>query len=116
MEEVLDTEEKYGGNRQRKSYPKRKLLPEFDDEDIVPILRITIRPINQTDHLVAETERLTNPHPLPIKEGRSQPRSRNTIYVKTWTKRLVEPGPSMDPGNVFPHRIMAIKPNIPVTY
>nr|XP_020168668.1 uncharacterized protein LOC109754153 [Aegilops tauschii subsp. strangulata] len=29
---VLDTEEKYGGNRHTKSYPKRKLLPEFDNE------------------------------------------------------------------------------------
>jgi len=36
--EVLDTEEKYGGNRQTKSYPKHKLLPEFDDEAIAPIL------------------------------------------------------------------------------
>ena len=34
---VLDTEEKYGGNRHTKSYPKRKLLPEFDDEAIEPI-------------------------------------------------------------------------------
>ena len=29
---MLDTEEKYGGIRHTKSYPKRKLLPEFDDE------------------------------------------------------------------------------------
>ena len=35
--EVLDTEERYGGDRQTKSYPKRKLLPEFDDEAIEPI-------------------------------------------------------------------------------
>ena len=35
--EVLDTEEKYGSSRQTKSCPKRKLLPEFDDEAIVPI-------------------------------------------------------------------------------
>ena len=34
---VLDTEEKYGGNRQTKSSPKRKLLPKFDDEAIAPI-------------------------------------------------------------------------------
>ena len=34
---VLDTEEKYGDDRQTKSYPKRKLLPEFDDEAIEPI-------------------------------------------------------------------------------
>ena len=34
---VLDTEEKYGDNRHTKSYPKRKLLPEFDDEALEPI-------------------------------------------------------------------------------
>ncbi len=31
---VLDTEERYGDDRHTKSYPKRKLLPEFDDETI----------------------------------------------------------------------------------
>ena len=35
--EVLDTNERYGSDRQTKSYPKRKLLPEFDDEAIAPI-------------------------------------------------------------------------------
>ena len=33
---VLNTEEKYSGNRRTKSYPKRKLLPEFDDEALEP--------------------------------------------------------------------------------
>ena len=35
---MLDTEEKYGDDRHTKSYPKCKLLPEFDDEAIEPIL------------------------------------------------------------------------------
>ena len=34
---VLDTEEKYGSDRHTKSYPKCKLLPEFDDEVVEPI-------------------------------------------------------------------------------
>ena len=34
---VLGTDEKYGGDRHTKSYPKCKLLPEFDDEAIEPI-------------------------------------------------------------------------------
>ena len=34
---MLDTEEKYGGSRHTKRYPKRKLLPEFDDEALEPI-------------------------------------------------------------------------------
>ena len=35
---VLDTEEKYGNDRHTKSYPKLKLLAEFDNEAIEPIL------------------------------------------------------------------------------
>ena len=34
---MLDTDEKYGGDRHTKSYPKHKMLPEFDDEAIEPI-------------------------------------------------------------------------------
>ena len=34
---VLDNEEKYGGGYHTMSYPKRKLLPEFDDEALEPI-------------------------------------------------------------------------------
>ena len=34
--EVLNTAAKYGGNRHTKSYPKRKLLPEFDEEALDP--------------------------------------------------------------------------------
>ena len=41
---VLDTEEKYGDDRHTKSYPKRKLLPEFDDEAIPPKNNTTGRP------------------------------------------------------------------------
>ena len=33
---VLDNEENYGGSYHTKSYPKRKLLPEFDDEAVEP--------------------------------------------------------------------------------
>src|SRR3954469_11620553 len=33
---VLDTKEKYGVICHPKSYPKRKLLPEFDDEALEP--------------------------------------------------------------------------------
>ena len=34
--EVLNTTAKYGGNRHIKSYPKRKLLPEIDEEALDP--------------------------------------------------------------------------------
>ena len=33
---VLNTADKYDDSRRTKSYPKRKLLPEFDEEDIKP--------------------------------------------------------------------------------
>ena len=41
---VLDTEERYGDDRHTKSYPKRKLLPEFDDEAVPPKNNTTRRP------------------------------------------------------------------------
>ena len=33
---VLNTADKYGNSHQAKSYPKRKLLPEFDEEAVEP--------------------------------------------------------------------------------
>ena len=33
---VLKTVDKYGNSQQTKSYPKRKLLPEFDEESVEP--------------------------------------------------------------------------------
>ena len=33
---VLNTADKYGDSRQTKCYPKRKLLPEFDEEALEP--------------------------------------------------------------------------------
>ena len=41
---MLDTEERYGDDRHTKSYPKRKLLPEFDDEAAPPKSNTTRRP------------------------------------------------------------------------
>ena len=41
---MLDTEERYGDDRHTKSYPKRKLLLEFDDEAIPPKSNTTRRP------------------------------------------------------------------------
>ena len=41
---MLDTKERYGDDRHTKSYPKRKLLPEFDDEAVPPKNNTTRRP------------------------------------------------------------------------
>ena len=75
---LRDTYEKYGGSRHTKSYPKRKLLPEFDDEAIEPILPEKIRPICRTDHPMATTGWLMMPHT-----------SQHMIYVSSWTKKPV---------------------------
>ena len=75
---VLDTKEKYGGSRHTKSYPKCKLLPEFDDEALEhtqPKNKTANRRIN---HLVATTEWLTRPQI-----------SQHTIYVRTCAKNPV---------------------------
>ena len=44
MDKVLDTKEKYGDGRHTKSYPKRKPLPEFDNEAIPPKNNTARRP------------------------------------------------------------------------
>ena len=41
---MLDTKEKYGDDCHTKSYPKRKLLPEFDDEAVLPKNNTARRP------------------------------------------------------------------------
>ena len=41
---VLDTEEKYGDDLHTKSYPKHKLLPEFNDEAVPPKNNTARRP------------------------------------------------------------------------
>ena len=40
---MLDTEERYGDDRHTKSYPKRKLLLEFDDKAVPPKSNTTRR-------------------------------------------------------------------------
>lgn len=54
---VLDTEEKYGDDRHTKSYPKCKLLPEFDDEAVPPKNNTASRPYQPLhDHNRAATD------------------------------------------------------------
>ena len=47
---MLDTEQKYGDDRHTKSYPKRKLLPEFDDEAVEPTRPKTTDRADRTPH------------------------------------------------------------------
>ena len=54
---MLDTKERYGDDRHTKSYPKRKLLPEFDDEAVPPKNNTTGRPdIPRHNHNRAATD------------------------------------------------------------
>ena len=56
---VLDTELKYGGSRHTKSYPKRKLLPEFDDEALEPI-QLKNKTADQSDRPPRGRDRAAN--------------------------------------------------------
>ena len=51
--EVLNTAAKYDSNRHTKSYPKRKLLPEFDEEALDPPQLKIKRPSGRIDDLIA---------------------------------------------------------------
>ena len=98
---VLDTEERYGDDRLTKSYPKRKLLPEFDDEALEPI-----QPKNTTAD-------------QPDRPPRGRDRAANDVAHKSahdlredLHKKLVWPGPSTDLGSELRHRIMAAQTTI----
>ena len=56
-------------------------------------------------HLMAAIEQLLTPHT-----------SQHMIYMSSWTKRRVRPGPSMDLGSVLRRRITAIKTIILIEY
>ena len=58
---VLAAEE-YGLDRPTKSYPKRRLLPQFDDEALEPIPQSISLLTNLTDHRVGEIRRLLTPN------------------------------------------------------
>ena len=54
---MLDTEEKYGDDHHTKTYPKRKLLPKFDDEAVEPIQQKTT---DQPDRLPRGCDKTAN--------------------------------------------------------
>src|SRR3954468_1930435 len=58
---VLNTVDKYGGSRRTKSYPKRKLLPEFDEEALEPP-QSKRKPPGRIDDPMASMERQAAPH------------------------------------------------------
>ena len=63
---VLDTEERYGDDRHKKSYPKRKLLPEFDDAAVPPKENSTKKPdvpLHNHNRAAADTAHDPREHP-----------------------------------------------------
>ena len=50
---ILNTAVRYGDNCPSKSYPKRKLLPEFDEEAPDPHNQISKQPPGRIDDLTA---------------------------------------------------------------
>ena len=84
---MLDTEEKYGGSRHTKSYPKRKLLLEFDDEAIEPIQPKTAdkpdQPPRGRDKAATQAEQ--QPAPPPIKIEMEEFGVTRTTSGRPWT-------------------------------
>ena len=98
---VLDTKGKHGDNRHTNSYPKLKLLPEFDNEAAAPV-----RPKNNM---------ATQPDNQPM-AAIEQPLILHTIYESSWTKRPVRPGPSTGLEDRLQRRIMVTTTIVPIEY
>ena len=81
---VLNTADKYGTSHQTKSYPKRKLLPEFDEE--------ALEPPQSKKKEAAWLDRRPDDRP---RATRAPHTSRHTISIKILGKRMTQPGLSM---------------------
>ena len=84
--------DKYGDGSRTKSYPKRKLLPEFDEEASDPHNKKSKQPPGRIDDLMANIERQTTPLT-----------SQYAIHARARTKRMAQPDPSMDHASVPQH-------------
>ena len=63
---MLDTKEKYGDDRHMKSYPKRRLLPEFDDAAVLPKENSTKKqdvPLDNHNRAAVDTAHDPREHP-----------------------------------------------------
>ena len=98
---MLDTEEKYGGSRHTKSYPKCKLLPEFDDEALEPI-QPKNKMVDQPDPPARGRDRAANDVTHKPAHDLHEDLHQNAIW----------PGPSTNPGSALRHRIMAAQMTI----
>ena len=77
---LRNTADKYGGSRRTKSYPKRKLLPEFDKEALEPCSQKIGKPPGRIDDRMASMERQGAPHT-----------SRHAIHQRIRIKKMAQP-------------------------
>ena len=98
---VLDIEGKYGDDRHTKSYPKRKLLPKFDDEAASPI-----PPKNNTS--------IRPDQPLHGRDRAATDAAHDLCELLD--KRPARPGPSTDPEDMLRRGIMVTKMIRPIEY
>ena len=81
---VLNTTHKYGNSRHTKSYPKRKLLSEFDEEAIEP-------PQSKNKEATRSDRRPT----IDLKQQGAPHSIRRAICPRIRIKKLAQPDPSM---------------------
>jgi hypothetical protein len=103
---VLAAEEGYDYERQTKSYPKRKLLPQFDNEALEPAPPRYTQADQPDRPLEDGTGRMERPNTHPFllaEEARIQcNQNTNTTYDSTWMLEQVRQDPSTDPKDTLP--------------
>ena len=110
--EVLAAEE-YGLERPTKSYPKRKLLPQFDDDALEPVLPA----YNAADRPPRGRDKTTIQHKhqpvLPCQTNKTQQlRVTHMTCGTIWKIEQDKPDRSMDRGGAPQRATTAIKPDI----
>ena len=97
-----------------KSYPKRKLLPQFDMRRWSPYHPCVMRLEDPIDHHVAGTERQpktnTSLHQLALEAEKQRLRGTCTTCDRTWIIELVIPDQFMGHEGVHQRKKMDIKP------
>ena len=81
---VLNTAHKYGSSRHTRSYPKRKLLPEFDEEAIKPPQSKIRKPQGRIDDPTIDIYQQRAPHSM-----------RHASHTKIHIRKTARPDPSI---------------------
>ena len=110
--EVLAAEE-YELERPTKSYPKRRLLPQLEEEALKPTLQ---RMMRLTGHLVAETKRhispKSSPHPVASQTKTPRPGATRRTCKTYWKTKQDIQDRSMDHGGAPQRVTTTVMPDI----